>query len=187
MNYINIVIIIIFLIYIYRGYTDGGVRIFTGFLGLIVAYAISVKYYTLGGYILEDILKIPLGFNKFIFIVVTFIIIAVAFEILSNIAYKRIPKEFRSSPLNRYLGVILSFIEALILLSFIIFIIENINFFPGQGSLQSAIRQSSIGSYIIKENNKILSPIVGNAIQKIQTKKSIIIPSKWKRPKQKIL
>jgi uncharacterized membrane protein required for colicin V production len=178
MNSINIIIIIIFIIYVYRGYTDGGVRIITGFLGLIIAYIISVRYYSFGGGLLDKIFHISLGLNRFIAIVVTFIIVIILFEILSGFFYKKIPKEFRSSAINKYIGVALSFTEALILISFLIFIIININFFPDQSNIKLGIEQSTIGRYIIKENKKILDPLIGNEISKITLTKNVVIKSK---------
>jgi uncharacterized membrane protein required for colicin V production len=178
MNSINVIIIIIFLIYIYRGYTDGGLRIITGFLGLIIAYILSVRYYAYGGKLLDKILHISLGLNKFIAIAFTFIIVIILFEILSGFFYRKVPKEFRKSAINKYLGAILSFIEALILVSFLIFIIMNINFFPGQNNIKTGLSQSTIGHYIIKENKKILNPLIGNEINKITLNKNVIIQSK---------
>ncbi len=178
MNYINIIILIIFLIYLYRGYVDGGLRIITGFLGIIIAYAFSVHYYILGSYILNKLFHIPMNFNRLISIIITFIIIALAFELLSSFLYKKIPKEFRRSTINKYIGAILSFVEGLILISFIIFIITTINFIPGQINIKNSIKQSSIGAYIIKENNKILKPIVGKELSTIKLNKNLINPSK---------
>lgn len=177
MDIVSIIIIIIFIIYIKRGYSDGAIKIITGFVGIIIAYILSVKFYTIGYGITKSIINIPKNLIIPIGVLSTFIIILILFHILSPILYKKfVPKNIRKSKSNKYIGAILSFAEGIVLISFLIFIITALKL--NSYNIAGKISHSFLGKIFIKENNVILSPIIGSDISKIKLYHKIIIPSK---------
>ncbi|MCL4393066.1 CvpA family protein [Patescibacteria group bacterium] len=177
MDIISIIIVIILIIYIKRGYSDGAIKITTGFVGIIIAYIISVKFYGIGYSITKSIINIPKNLTIPLGVLSTFIIILIAFHILSPIIYKKIiPKNIRKSKFNKYAGAILSLIEGIILISFMIFIITNLKL--NMYGIETKIRKSTIGKIFVKENSKILSPVIGSDLNKIKLHSKIVIPSK---------
>jgi uncharacterized membrane protein required for colicin V production len=177
MDVVSVIIAIILIIYLRRGYNDGAIKITTGFVGIIIAYMISVKFYGIGYNITKSVINVPKNLTLPIGTLSTFILILILFHLLSPIIYKKlIPKNIRKSKSNKYVGAILSVIEGIVLISFLIFIITTLNL--NIYGIKNKISKSTIGKIFIKENNKILSPIVGSDINKINLHSKIIIPSK---------
>ena len=167
------------MIYIQRGYSEGLIKIITGFIGLIITYIISFKLYFLGDDIVKHYFKIPPSVEKPIGILVVFVILLIVSHFLSPIIYKKfIPKKLNKAKMNKYLGAGLSLIEGIILVSFIIFLIMNINIYRGETTIQNTIKKSYLGGIIAKEDTKILSPFIGADLKKIKISSKLVTPSK---------
>ncbi len=179
MDLTTIIIIVVFVIYIQRGYSEGLIRIITGFIGLIITYIISFKLYFLGDDILKHYFKIPISLEKPLGILTVFIILTIVLHFISPIIYKKfIPKKLNKAKMNKYLGAMLSLLEGIILVSFIIFLIMNINIYKGETTIQNTIKKSYLGSIIVKEDTKILSPFIGADLKKIKIQSKLVTPSK---------
>ncbi len=169
MNWLDIVIVAVAIFYIKRGSESGAIRIITGFAGIIIAYIISLNYYYPGEAIINHFThRLPPKDEHLISILITFIIISIIFNTVSPYVEKMVPKKMRKSPSNIYGGALLSFAEFTIILSFLIFVIMNFNINTSTDkNLKNIIKKSYIGRIIVKENSKILQPMLGNDIQKV--------------------
>ncbi len=170
MNWLDIVIVAVAIFYIKRGADSGAIKIITGFAGIIIAYIISINYYTPGEAIINHIThRLPPTDERLLSILVTFIIVSLIFNIISPYLEKMVPKKMRKSPSNIYGGALLSLAEFTIILSFLIFVIMNFNInTKTDKNIKNIIKKSYIGRTIIKENAKILQPVLGNDIQKVE-------------------
>jgi uncharacterized membrane protein required for colicin V production len=179
MDLTTIIIIVVFVIYIQRGYSEGLIKIVTGFIGLIIIYIISFKFYFLGEDLLKHYFKIPTSLEKPLGILTVFIILIIVLHFISPIIYKKfIPKKLNKAKMNKYLGAMLSLLEGIILVSFIIFLIMNINIYKGETTIQNTIKKSYLGSFIVREDTKILSPFIGADLKKIKMQAKLVTPSK---------
>ncbi|MDO8658909.1 MAG: CvpA family protein, partial [Candidatus Levybacteria bacterium] len=127
LNYIDLLIIVVLIFYIYEGIALGFVGAFFDFLGFILSFALGIKFYGFFGGLIYEYFSIPLGFSN----AIGFFVAAVIFEMFLNLLSKLILKKLSGvlkqgsilAKINKPLGFIPGVFSALVLSSFFLTLI----------------------------------------------------------------
>lgn len=148
MNYIDIILLVILLVYALDGLRRGFLNVVLELLIFIISVILSLKFYLpFSGWLIK-IVALP----EFLKNIVSFILLWAIFEIilliLGNFIQQRIPFFIRNSPINKIAGFLPSLLKGWIILSVILFLLIGL---PTPGFLKEDINHSKIGSRLISE------------------------------------
>ncbi len=157
------ILLIILAYFIYKGIRSGFVRLIGGFAGILVGAWAAGQFYDLVAQWLIEYFNMQLMTA----IVVAFIIIYAVVNIIINVFVGIITKVFRYIPLatftNRLIGGILGFLEGMLLLGLIIWVI---NLFPFQNQFASSLKDSRVAQYF-EYSTKLVQPILPKGLTNI--------------------
>lgn len=171
LNWVDILIIIVVLIYLIEGWGLGFIRAFADFISFIGSFILGLTFYSFFANLLVKHLAIPQGFANaggfFIAAFISEILLAVVFRRLlilfySSTNFERRPKIFKM--LNKIFGVIPSFLSAVVLLSFILTMIITLPLSP---FLKTSVSQSQFGNSLTANTlgvEKVLNAVFGGAV-----------------------
>lgn len=165
-NWVDLIIILVIVYYVWGNYTRGLIIESLELLGLVFSFLLSLKYYPSFGKILIDNFSLPLGISN----AIGFLLSGVIFEaIISSVigllygkVYKKLPK------IDQRLGFIPKIGEAVIFISFFLTLFIAL---PVQGWIKKDISDSKIGSYLVlktqkveKQINSIFTPAISETL-----------------------
>lgn len=157
-------LLIIFGVYAFEGYSIGFIRAFLDFCGFILSFAVGLKFYTLFGTFLNKNFTIPIGFSNAIgFFVISIIVEFILGRIGRNLS-RKVGPDSTFGRLNRILGIFPSLFSAAVLLSFLLTIVISMPISP---SLKHAISSSKIGSALVINTSNFegtINNIFGQAV-----------------------
>jgi uncharacterized protein YkwD len=171
-NWIDIIIAVVLIIYAIEGYAAGFLNSLYDLATFTVAFVSGLLFYNLIAKLILYIFKIPQGFAN----AIGFFIIAFVFEIILSLVFKKITLLGNYSQANKVdiskekivisklLGVVLSVISGLILISFMLTIITTL---PLSLFLKQAISSSAIGNLLVANTqglSKDVNSIFGKAM-----------------------
>ncbi|MCL5970691.1 MAG: CvpA family protein [Patescibacteria group bacterium] len=167
LNYIDLLIIIILIFYIYEGLALGFVSALFDFLGFILSFALGIKFYGFFGKLIYSYFSIPLGFSN----AIGFFVAAVIFEMFLNVFSKIILKRLSGilkqgsviTKVNKPLGFIPGVFSAFVLSSFFLILVVAL---PVSPFLKNSVKESKIGSLLVSVSagfEKNLNNIFGEA------------------------
>ncbi len=165
-NWLDLIIIIIFLFYAYEGFTRGFILSMVDLVSFAASFAAGLKFYPFFAKLLVSVISIPMGFsNAFGFFIGAFLT-----EIIISNLLKRIIKilsvdavdknqsdvenklDVILAYLNHLLGIIPSLASSVILVSFLLTLIVALPFSP---FLKQTIYASRISSALLAETQGI--------------------------------
>ena len=156
MNWVDLVIVLIFGLYVWDGYRRGFLKLAWELFGLIVAFLFALKFYPPLSDIMINSFNISSLYSKPIaFLGIWFIVQGIFYLIGRLIAYYT-PSDFKSSIINHYMGLIPAMIKGVIFISviLILFLIIPINV-----KIKEAINNSFFGGNLIKVVAKVENQI----------------------------
>jgi uncharacterized protein YkwD len=165
LNYIDLLIILVIILFIAEGFRHGFWVILADFLSFLGSLLISLRFYQFA----SNILKSYFSLSSTISNALGFLIMAILTEsVLGYIfghAVSTIPKKYKDTKLNKYLSLIPAVGEAIVLISFILTLFLSVPVAPG---IKSDVTESGIGGLLVQNTQKIesrLSDIFGGAVE----------------------
>ncbi|MDP3726924.1 MAG: CvpA family protein [bacterium] len=168
LNLLDVVIIAIFLLYGFQGYSLGFIAAVFDLLGFVSSFALAIRLYAFFGRFFFNALSIHLGFSN----AIGFFIAAFLFEIIISIIFRRLQKPLLPLSLfwaNRFLGVLAGFASAALLLAFLLTLVISLPLSP---FLKQIISSSRIGSLLVSKTSgfeKELNSVFGQAVNETLT------------------
>lgn len=170
-NWVDLVLIAVFIFYAVEGFAVGFVASFFDLLAFIGSFLIGLKFYNNTSKFLSNNFSISQGFSN----TIGFFILTIISEIILGIVFRKFAKHLLSidsvfpKRLNSYLGIIPGVFSASILLTFLLTILVS---FPFSPFLKQAIFSSKIGSFLVSNTQgfeKSLKNIFGGAVNETLT------------------
>ncbi|MBI2842293.1 MAG: CvpA family protein [Armatimonadetes bacterium] len=118
MNWVDLVIILVLLLYAYRGWVSGFLSIGTGLVGFIVSLALATLLYIPAGSVLRAA-GVSHNLSKAVAFLLLWLVAAVIFSLAAGKLSKKIPRRVRASTANRIAGIVPAVIEGLIVVAFV--------------------------------------------------------------------
>lgn len=171
LNWVDTLILIVLVIYLIEGWGLGFIRSLADFISFIGSFILGLTFYSFFAGILVRQFEIPQGFANaggfFIAAFVSEIILAIIFRRLLTVFYSytnfdKRPDVFKK--LNKFFGVIPSFLSAVVLLSFILTMIISLPLSP---FLKASVSDSRFGNRLTANTQgfeKALNAVFGEAV-----------------------
>ncbi len=178
LNWLDIVIVVVFLFYIYEGLMVGFLSSFFDLLSFILSFVIGLTLYSFTGGLIIQFFSLPKGFaNAF-----GFLLTAVVFEFILSLVFRQFIYEKlrkwlvrkKDTPLslprayiitaNQILGIVPGCISAFVLLLFFLSLIASLPFSPylKKGLAASKLGNPIVGASSIFQNN--INQVFGGAV-----------------------
>jgi len=156
MNWVDLVIILIFGLYVWDGYRRGFLRSMWELFGLGVAFLFALKFYPPLSNLLDNHFSLSDLYSKPIAFLAIWFIVQGIFYLTGRIISYYTPTFFKESKTNRYLGILPAAIKGFVFISviLILFLIMPLNM-----KFKNAINNSLIGGELIKTVAKIENQI----------------------------
>lgn len=164
LNWVDLVIIAVFLFYIIEGWGVGFVQGLFQLASIIASFALSLKFYTTTGQLLMQNFPLPHGISNAIGFFLTAFLLETIFSFLSSFLFKRISRTFFENSINRLLGILPGMASAAILLAFFLTLILTLPFSP---LLKKAVASSKIGSLLTLRTagfERLVNQVFGQAV-----------------------
>lgn len=163
-NFLDFVIILVFIFYAIEGYAVGFLSSFFDFVSFIFSFVFALKFYSFIGVLIVKTFSIPQSFAN----AIGFFVIAFLSEIILSIILKTIfakpPKEKTNQKINHILGFVPGLFSAAVLISFLLTLIISLPFSP---TLKKEVSNSKLGSVLVSQTSgleKKLNNIFGRAV-----------------------
>lgn len=167
MNWVDVLIIIITVFYVWRGYHAGFISVIVELMGVIVSFIVALKYYTIGAHFVQNYTSVPHIVDNALGLVIIWLVVEVAYYLITPPIVKLLPSKIRKSQINRYLGAILSVAKGLITIAFLVILVVLL---PVSGTLKADVHNSKIASFITDKIVYIENKIGSNLINGKQVK-----------------
>lgn len=151
LNFIDIAIIVVILIYAFEGYAVGFIRGVTDFISFVASFLFAITFYGVFGAFLTTYLHIPKGFSNaigfFLAALVCEICLAVFFRsLILPFVYKRSKKLKIPEEVGRIAGIIPGIMSAIVLLAFILTMMVALPLSP---FLKNSVFDSKLGEPLV--------------------------------------
>lgn len=168
-NWVDLIIIVVLIFFVYQGFIHGLWSILIDFVSFFGSLLISLRLYPF----ISSLLQANFSFTRPMGNALGFLISAVLIEIGISFALSyvisKFPRKILKSPIASVLGVLLSFGQGLILVAFTLTFIISL---PVNPSIKTDISDSKIGSRILAKTTgieKAINNIFGGAINESLT------------------
>lgn len=153
-NWIDFIILIVFVIYVWDGYRRGFLRLIWELLGILIAFIFALKFYApvatfLGNnFSLLDLYTKPISFLA-IWFLAQFI-----FYLAGHYLSFYTPVLLKDSKLNHYFGLIPAALKGIVFISVLLILLMIL---PISMGIKATIQTSLIGNLLVRETSKIES------------------------------
>ncbi len=153
MFWVNVIIVLVFLIYAWEGYRRGFLRQVADLLGIIISIFIAFKYYHWAGSLLvswgvRENLVDPLGFLSL------WILIQVFFYLVIYLIFRLVPLKIEGSITNRIFGLFPGAIKGIIIVAILLMMFV---IFPIATGSKEALLKYPISGFLIRSSAKVES------------------------------
>jgi uncharacterized protein YkwD len=163
-NWVDLVIILVLIFFIHQGFVNGFWSILIDFVAFFGALLVSLKTYNLA----SNFLQSNFSLNHPLANALGYLVMAVLSEIIISFALsfliKKLPPKILKNHVTKYLGVVLSLGQGLILIAFALTFAVSLPINPG---VKTDISNSKLGGYILSKTTgieKTINNIFGGAI-----------------------
>lgn len=174
LNFLDLVILLVFLFYVVEGFSVGFIASFFDLTSFILSFIFGLKFYSLLGQILTESFSIPHGFaNAIGFFVVAFLSEIIISLLLRKIYHRLCSLKFDHQAniflawlksANQIFGLLPGALSAFVLLSFFLTVVISLPFSP---FLKRAVSNSRLGGLFVSQTQgfeKTLNNIFGGAL-----------------------
>lgn len=166
LNWVDYLILIIFVFYAYGGYASGFIRAVLDLMNFVLSFLIGLRFYGLIAGVLLDKFAMPQGLSN----AIGFFIVTLFSEIIIGALIRRFPSfdfPFLKS-INKVFGILPGILSGAILVSFILILIVAV---PMTASIRQPISSSKIGNFLLsntqgweKQSNNIFGGAINETI-----------------------
>lgn len=150
-NWVDFVILAIVGYYLFQGWETGVVSLLAGLISFLLAIWIATRYHFIVGDFLTQKFGIPASWTNVVSsLIVLFIAEAIVSELL-QIGIRKLPNKILQTKANRYLGVLVSALNGLLIVAFFLLLISVL---PLRGMVKGDIDSSIIGSQLLSFTNR---------------------------------
>jgi len=170
-NWVDILILIVLVVYCFEGYALGFYAAVLDLISFIVSFALGLSFYGLIGGLLVKIFSIPGGFANAIgfFVIAFFTEIIISYILKHLILTVSFLAEFESKPenikkLNKFFGIIPAIFSGLLLLAFVLTMVIIL---PVSTFLKHSVSHSKGGNILVTNTQgfaKDLNSVFGGAV-----------------------
>lgn len=164
MNWVDLILIVTFLLYALEGSGLGFIRGLFDFFGFILSFLFALKFYTIAGNVLANNFFLPLGIAN----AVGFFIAAILFEAVASsltpLFLKRIPRPLIPDRIDKVFGFLPSLLSAAVLVAFFLTLILTLPISP---LLKNAVNNSKIAVFLTTKTlglEKLVNEVFGQAV-----------------------
>lgn len=111
MNFIDLICLTVFIIYLYDGWRRGFIRVFVELIFAIGAILLSLVTMRGMGVALASVINFPVYFQSVFGFIVSWFIFQICFSIMYGLLIKRIPFELEKKITNKTFGIVISGIK----------------------------------------------------------------------------
>lgn len=186
MNYIDLSILILFIIFIGIGLWRGFLNEFLTFFGFVISSILSFIFYSALGQKIYEELQIPSGLSNLISFILIFLVLQIIWSFFSTFIYRKIYQkwgEFRKfRKLDSALGAIPSLLNGFVVISLLLLILVIVPIHP---RVKSHLSDSRLASFFVNNASllndkieKLFIPAAGEAEAKIRNLTGTFFPEK---------
>jgi len=146
MNYVDLIFIAIFGLYVWQDYRRGFLQLIIELAGLIAAFVIGLKYYSPFAVFLIDHFRASSLVARPLSFITIWLIIQIITFFIAKLVIARVPLDINSSVWNRYLGLIPAFIKGAIFITMIVLLLVVS---PINNTIRQTVKNSFIGGNLI--------------------------------------
>ncbi len=151
-NYVDLIIILVLIFFIHHGFINGFWSILIDFISFFGALLISLKSYKLASYILKSNFSLNSTIANALGYLAMAIVAEIAISFILDFLIKKLPPKILKNKVTKFLGVILSFLQGIILITFaIIFVIS----LPINPEIKTDIANSKLGGFFLTKTSGI--------------------------------
>lgn len=158
MNWIDFVILIVFLFFIFESFRSGFWVIFIDFVSFLFSLLLALRLYPFASTILKENLEITRSVSN----AIGFLLIAILSEVVIGIALsrflKKLPEHIRDFRYQKFIAILPALGEVLVLASFFLTLVLS---FPVNPVLKSNIDKSLIGGFLVRQTSGLESGLSG--------------------------
>lgn len=145
-NWIDLIIVVFVLLQVYEGWERGFISLAINLGSFLASLWLAIRFHApVGSFIIEKFGLATTWANVMGYVVVA-LISQVLLEELFHRCLRTLPNKLHTSKINHQLGVLVSMLNALIIVSFFLLLILAL---PFRGSIKADIRKSEIGSRLV--------------------------------------
>jgi uncharacterized protein YkwD/uncharacterized membrane protein required for colicin V production len=154
-NWIDWTIIAILVYYSLQGWSAGFADLGLSFITFLISLFLSIKFHSPVGDFLSHKFGIPAMWTEVLgYILVAFIAQTILSELVQLILV-RLPKTVISSKLNKWLGMIVSIFNGVVIIAFFLLVILAL---PLRGTIKIDVQNSTIGNFLVTVAQKYGGP-----------------------------
>lgn len=168
-NWIDLVILIVFIVFAVEGIAIGFFYALADFLSFLLSLLVALRFYPEVSNILLSSFSLGAGVSKAAAFVIVAVVSEAFFGLVGRTAVSKVPTWLRQLGLLRLFGIFPSIGQALIIVSFVLALVLTLPISP---KIKSDITNSSIGSILISQTSAVereVSRIFGDAAQESLT------------------
>lgn len=155
MNWVDLVILLMLVIFAYEGIGRYWVFETYDLLSFVVAFLMALQFYTIPSHFLEVTFSLPRSLaNVLGFVSLWYLLESLFFILARLILFKNFP--LIRFPGDKFFGLVPSLFRGLIFLSLILILVGT---FPIQPKIKKDVQSSKIGSWILNQTYQIQTPL----------------------------
>ncbi len=152
MNWVDVVIIVTFGIYLYEGLRRGFIEQLLELVGFFLTIFLALWIYKpLGGWLVTNV-GLTAGVAEPVGFLLVWVLLQAMYSLALKLAYPLIPERIRSTTFNRASGLLPAFLRALIVVGVLLTLVTIA---PVPGQLKAAVSDSLIGSKFVARSSQI--------------------------------
>ncbi len=168
-NWIDILILILLLYYIWEGVGRGLLLATIDLLGFFLSFLASIKLYSFIAQLLIAYISLSRGMANAASFLLVGLFTQMVYSLIASYLYQKIPKTIIRAPWNRWLGFVPNFGSGIIMTLFLLTLLMSL---PVKGSIKSTILAGRISGPMIQQTQGIekdLKSIFGEAVNESLT------------------
>jgi len=156
MNWVDLVIVLIFGLYVWDGYRRGFLKLLWELVSIILAFIFGLKFYPFLSDILASSFNLSELYAKPIAFLTIWFAVQVIFYFVGRLLAFYTPASMKESPINHYLGFIPAALKGVIFIAVLLILFIVI---PLSSYLRNSINHSFFGGALVRATAKIESQI----------------------------
>lgn len=153
-NWIDLIILIVFIAYVWDGYRRGFLRLTWELLGVLIAFVFALKFYIPATVFFKTNLPFLGLYTKPVSFLAIWFLAQLIFYIIGHYLSFYIPVLLKESKINYYLGMIPAALKGLISISVLLILVMIL---PISNNIKDTIQKSLLGNILVQETTKIES------------------------------
>lgn len=145
-NWVDIVIVLVILYQVYDGWERGFASLVSNLISFLASLWLAIRYHGIVGNFFVEKFGITSAWTDVLGYIAVAFVSQIIIEALLDRVVEKLPEKFHDSKANRWMGSVLSAVNACIIVSFFLLLILAL---PLRGTVKKDIRNSVIGKQLV--------------------------------------